>query len=44
MDVPKLKKALLEEPVKDPSRHSQTANELVAQVQALISAIETAIA
>ena len=44
MDVPKLKKALLEELVKDPPRHSQTANELDAQVYSLIGAIETAIA
>ncbi len=44
MDVPKLKKALLEELVKDPPCHSQTANELDAQVYSLIGAIETAIA
>ncbi len=44
MDVPKLKKGLLEELVKDPPRHSQTANELDEQVYSLIGAIETAIA
>ena len=44
MDVAKLKKPLLEELVKDPPSHSQTANELDAQVYSLISVIETAIA
>ncbi len=44
MYVPKLKKALLEELVKDPPRHSQTTNELDAQVYSLIGAIETTIA
>ncbi len=43
IDVPKLKKAPLEELVKDPSHHSQTANELDARVYSLIGTIETAI-
>ncbi len=44
MDVPKLKKTPLEKLVKDPPRHSQTANELDSQGHSLISAINTAIA
>ena len=44
MDVPNLKKSLLEELVKDPPCHTQTANKLDAQVYSLIGAIETAIA
>ncbi len=44
MDVPNLKKALLEKLVKDPPRHSQTAKKLNAQVYSLICAIEIVIA
>ena len=44
MDVPNLKKALLEDLVKDSPRHAQTANKLDAQVYSLIGAIGIAIA
>ncbi len=44
MDVPKLKKTLLEKLVKDFLRHSLTANELDARMYSLIDEIETAIA
>ncbi len=44
IDFPNLKKELLEELVKDPPRHSQTANKLDAKVSSLIGAIKTAIA
>ena len=44
IDVIKLKKALLEELIKDSPCHSQTANKLDTQICPLIGAIETAIA
>lgn len=44
IDVPKLKKTLLEELSKDPSRCSQIANKLNAPVYSLIDIIETVIA
>ena len=44
MDVPKPKKSLSEELVKDPPSHFQIANELDEQVYFLVCAIETEIA